>query len=152
MEDKLQLKLIKQKSLPPIEENKIAEKEKEANTNQQDSINSDPNSSSKPLITPANKTPNTNNAPRFKSEVVRKNWKTVLDVALKEKSRLNDFSDSVNLNNNLNGFNPVNHNAIYATNKENWIFFSIIISIVILLSIMFCLLVYKFFPQFRSNY
>ena len=77
----------------------------------------------------------------FRSEVVRKNWKTVLDVALDKRGFPNDET-----NFNLNSSNNVPNNDIFVSEKFNWIFFAIIMSILIILSIIFCGLVYKFFP------
>ena len=77
----------------------------------------------------------------FRSEVVRKNWKTVLDVALDKRGFPNDET-----NFNLNSPNNVPNNDIFVSEKFNWIFFAIIMSILIILSIIFCGLVYKFFP------
>jgi hypothetical protein len=85
---------------------------------------------------------------RFKSETVRKNWKNVLDVAMKKKNELmeNDMNSS-----SMNRSSYAEPREIYATDKENWIFFSIIIAIVIVVSVLFCFIVYWFFPQFRAK-
>ncbi len=90
----------------------------------------------RPSLTQAN----ANN--RFKSELVRKNWKTVLDVAITKKNFENFENDS-----SLNAAN--NYQQIFLSEKFNWIFFAIIISILIILSFLFCSLVYIFFPQYR---
>jgi hypothetical protein len=91
---------------------------------------------------------------RFKSEAVRKNWKTVLDVAMKKKNELLENEMSTNLNSSLNArsFMMDENREIYATDKENWVYFSIILIIVIALSVLFSFIVYSFFPQFRARY
>lgn len=85
---------------------------------------------------------------RLKSEIVRKNWKTLLDVAIAKRQFQNghEFSSL-----SMHSDGPYQSREIYATNKENWIFFTIILSIVIILSIIFCCLVYLFLPQFRTQ-
>lgn len=94
--------------------------------------------------------PNDELARRFRSETVRKNWQTVLDLALKKRSDIDflDRCESV-------GLSGISQNQpsqeIYASEKENWIYFSIIIATVIILSILFCYLVYSFFPTLRAN-
>ena len=98
-------------------------------------------------------TPTTALNDRFKSEIVRKNWKTVLDVALKKKNELIENEMNMNFNSALSNRSYIEtSHEIYATDKENWIFFSIIISIVIILSVLFCFIVYWFFPQFRARH
>ena len=90
---------------------------------------------------------------RFSSEKVRKNWKTVLDVALIKRSELVD--NEANFNSSLSNhrsFILEENREIYATNKENWIYFSIILAIVLALSVLFCFMVYWFFPQFRAKH
>ena len=105
-----------------------------------------------PLIKVSESSTNSNrfNQDRFKSEMVRKNWKNVLEVALKNKNLIENESAALNSSTNANQSFSGNR-EIYATNKENWIFFSIIISIVIILSVLFCFIVYWFFPQFRTK-
>ena len=74
----------------------------------------------------------------------QQNLDTVLN-SLKSNNNL-DADDSLLESNNF--FEPRNYN-LQASDKENWIFFSIIISVVIALSILFCFLVYKFFPKYE---
>jgi hypothetical protein len=89
---------------------------------------------------------------RLKSELVRKNWKTVLDVALKKAAMENEMSGAgVGGGGGLNRLNSAHPREIYATDKENWVFFSIILTIVVILSVLFCFVVYWFFPQFRAK-
>lgn len=88
---------------------------------------------------------------RMRAETVKKNWKIVLDMAMKKRTDGDYFdrSESVALN-SFNSSLPPSH-EIYASEKENWIYFSIIIATVVFLSILFCYLVYSFFPSFRSH-
>lgn len=88
---------------------------------------------------------------RQRAEQVRKNWKVVLDVALKKKNELVENEVNMNFGGNNGRHSFDNTREIYATDKENWIFFSIIISIVIIFSVIFCFVVYWFFPQFRAK-
>jgi hypothetical protein len=70
----------------------------------------------------------------------KQNWDLIISAL---KSKANDGADPFS--------NPFHTrvNYLHATDKENWIFFSIIISVVIALSILFCFLVYKFFPKYE---
>lgn len=88
---------------------------------------------------------------RARQETVKKNWKIVLDMAMKKRNDADfyDRSESVALNMS-SAYSPQNQ-EIYASEKENWIYFSIIIATVIFLSILFCYLVYSFFPSFRAH-
>jgi hypothetical protein len=85
----------------------------------------------------------TNNRNRFKSEEVRKNWKRVLDFALMKKSY--DEQNSVEGSFMLNA----HQHQIFASTKESWFYFVFILSIVIILSVLCCCLIYLFFPRFR---
>lgn len=76
---------------------------------------------------------------RLQSELVRKNWKNVLDVAKKNKDLFNDGATA----------NYHHQNDMFVNEKFNWIFFSIIMSILVLFSIVICFCVYYFMPQFR---
>jgi len=90
---------------------------------------------------------------RIRAETVKKNWKIVLDMAIKKRNDTDfyDRSESVALNmSSFNSSQPQSH-EIYASEKENWIYFSIIIATVVFLSILFCYLVYSFFPSFRAQ-
>lgn len=76
---------------------------------------------------------------RFQQELVRKNWKNVLDVARKNRDLIDTGSSS-----------QYHHqNDMFSSEKFNWIFFSIIMSILIIFSIVICFCVYYFMPQFR---
>lgn len=90
---------------------------------------------------------------RFKTELARNNWKTILDVAMKRKNFDNFDNERLSFSNNFSSMNSQQYNPgeIYASDKENWIYFFIIISIVVILSILFCYLVYSFFPQFKPK-
>lgn len=97
---------------------------------------------------------NNDEAKRFRSETVRKNWKIVLDMAMKKRTFDTDFMDrSESVSFNVGGFNnnQAANQEIYASDKENWIYFSIIITTVVILSILFCYLVYSFFPNLRGK-
>lgn len=85
----------------------------------------------------------TTNKNRFKSEEVRKNWKRVLDFALKKNNY--DEQNSVEGSFMLNAHQQV----IFASTKESWFYFFFILSIVIILSVLCCCLIYLFFPRFR---
>jgi hypothetical protein len=85
-----------------------------------------------------------NAANSFRSETVRKNWKTVLDVAMTNRSFPEAGGRSVD-----GGPNFHHNNDIFVSDKFNWIFFAIIMTLLIILSIIFCSLVYFFLPQFR---
>lgn len=76
---------------------------------------------------------------RLQSELVRKNWKNVLDVAKKNKDIFNDSTS----------YNNYHQNDMFMSEKFNWIFFSIIMSILVIFSIIICFCVYYFMPQFR---
>lgn len=110
--------------------------------------------SSKPLTHPLLKKESsidkssTDDARRFRSETVRKNWKLVLDVAMNKRNEAL-LDQGVTLN--MSSFSQPQNQEIYASEKENWIYFSIIISTVVILSILFCYLVYSFFPSFRAQ-
>ena len=82
----------------------------------------------------------TNPNDRLKSKLAKKNWQTVMNVAV-VKEKMNESSAA--------GFNPPYDN-IYATSKENWTYFSIILFVVTFLSIVICFLVYLFFHKFRT--
>lgn len=90
---------------------------------------------------------------RFKTELVRNNWKTILDVAMKRKTFDNFENERLSYSNNFSSMNSQqhNHDDVYATDKENWVYFFIIISVVVILSIIFCFLVYWFFPQLKPT-
>lgn len=170
-----QFRMDEKKELVKIENenNKIIENKKKINnltkqSSEQQTPSSNPNSSStsndtskagmttaetKPLM-PNNKS--IEEERRFRSEAVRKNWKIVLDMAMKKRQF--DFVDNDNINsfsvNTFNHSNSVVQSAshdIYASDKENWIYFSIILAVVIGLSILFCYLVYSFFPHLRNQ-
>ena len=85
----------------------------------------------------------TNNENRFKSEEVRKNWKRVLDFALMKNNY--DEQNSVEGSFMLNA----HQHEIFASTKESWFYFVFILSIVIILSVLCCCLIYLFFPRFR---
>lgn len=91
---------------------------------------------------------------RLRAEAVKKNWKIVLDMAMKTKRNDGgdyfDRSESIALNMSAFGGGTATR-EIYASEKENWIYFSIIIATVVFLSILFCYLVYSFFPSFRAH-
>ena len=95
-----------------------------------------------------------NAANSFRTEVVRKNWKTVLDVAMTNRN----FPTNNDMGNNFNsraidgsfsnGYrNP--QNDIFVNEKFNWLFFALIVSLLVILSIVFCSLVFFFLPKFR---
>lgn len=86
-----------------------------------------------------------NAANSFRSETVRKNWKTVLDVAMTNRN----FPEGPGRSLDTNGPNFHQNNDIFVSDKFNWIFFAIIMTLLIILSIIFCSLVYFFLPQFR---
>jgi hypothetical protein len=104
-------------------------------------IVSKPNTSSVPsIIVDGVKKPLTNESNiRFQSELVRKNWKNVLDIAKKNR----DMGDSISSS------HYHHQNDMFSNEKFNWIFFSIIMSILIMFSIIICFCVYYFMPQFR---
>lgn len=74
---------------------------------------------------------------RLKSKLAKKNWQTVINVAV--------VKESSGYGGQMNRFDN-----IYATNTENWTFVSIIIAVVTVLSILICFLVYIFFHKFRT--
>jgi hypothetical protein len=76
---------------------------------------------------------------RLKSKLAKKNWQTVINVAVVKES------SGIGYGGQMNRFDN-----IYATNTENWTFVSIIIAVVTVLSILICFLVYIFFHKFRT--
>ena len=111
------------------------------------------NDSTKPIVSKTDTPVGSALTNQMRSELVRKNWKTVLDVAMNKRKfdNLNDNIESttINLNNANNMSLNYTRQNMFADEKFNWIFFAIIISFLIILSILFCSLVYAFFPQFR---
>jgi len=99
------------------------------------------------LTIPNSMEPPLNAANSFRTETVRKNWKTVLDVAMTNRNFPNNNLD--NLNRNRDGSVNYHSNDIFVSDKFNWIFFAIIISLLVILSVFFCSLVYFFLPKFR---
>lgn len=75
---------------------------------------------------------------KFQSKLNRENWKTVIDVAKKNRDLI-DNKATVSRH----------HNDMFVNDKFNWIFFSIIMSILVIFSIIICFSVYYFIPQFR---
>ncbi len=75
---------------------------------------------------------------KFQSKLNRENWRTVIDVAKKNRD-LSDNKATVSRH----------HNDMFVNDKFNWIFFSIIMSILVIFSIIICFSVYYFIPQFR---
>jgi hypothetical protein len=75
---------------------------------------------------------------KFQSKLNRENWRTVIDVAKKNRD-LSDNKATVSRH----------HNEMFVNDKFNWIFFSIIMSILVIFSIIICFSVYYFIPQFR---
>ena len=105
-----------------------------------------PIKSSNALTPPAIKVdpvPSLNAANSFRSEAVRKNWKTVLDVAMTNRNFPNADLGSIHSPQNYH------NNDIFVSEKFNWIFFAIIMTLLIILSVVFCSLVYFFLPKFR---
>ena len=86
-----------------------------------------------------------NNPNNMREEKVKQNWDIIIS-ALRSKANMDPDDPFLEMNGNFQS----RHNYLHATDKENWIFFSIIISIVILLSILFCYLVFKFFPKYSE--
>jgi hypothetical protein len=89
--------------------------------------------------------PSFNNQNNVRQEKVKQNW-DILISALRSKANIDSDDPFLETNGNFQS----RHNYLHATDKENWIFFSIIISIVISLSILFCFLVFKFFPKYSE--
>jgi hypothetical protein len=85
------------------------------------------------------------NNPNIRQEKVKQNWDIIIS-ALRSKATMDSDDPFLEMNGNFQS----RHNYLHATDKENWIFFSIIISIVISLSILFCFLVFKFFPKYSD--
>jgi hypothetical protein len=81
----------------------------------------------------------------IRQEKVKQNWDIILN-ALRSKANMSEADDPFLESNNF----QARHNYLHASDKENWIFFTIIISIVIMLSILFCYLVFKFFPKYSD--
>lgn len=80
---------------------------------------------------------------RLKSKLAKKNWQTVMNVAVVKEMGGGGLSGG--------GGDMMNRiDNIYATNAENWTFVSIIITVVTFLSILICFLVYIFFHKFRT--
>jgi hypothetical protein len=81
---------------------------------------------------------------RLKSKLAKKNWQTVMNVAVVKEMGGGGLSGG-------GGGDMMNRiDNIYATNAENWTFVSIIITVVTFLSILICFLVYIFFHKFRT--
>ncbi len=97
------------------------------------------------LTRPGDMEPPLNAANSFRKENVRKNWKTVLDVAMTNRN----FPSNNLENRNLDGSLNYQNNDIFVSEKFNWIFFAIIISLLVILSVLFCSIVYFFLPKFR---
>jgi len=83
---------------------------------------------------------------RLKSKLAKKNWQTVMNVAV-----VKEMGGGGNGMGGGGGGDMMNRlDNIYATNAENWTFVSIIITVVTFLSILICFLVYIFFHKFRT--
>lgn len=74
---------------------------------------------------------------KFHSKLNRKNWENIIASAKNQ-----DLTDNINNS-------PRCSNEMFAGEKYGWIFFSIIISIFVIFSIIICFCVYYFIPQFR---
>jgi hypothetical protein len=75
---------------------------------------------------------------KFHSKLNKKNWENIIASAKNQ-----DLTDNF-INNS-----PRCSNEMFVGEKYGWIFFSIIISIFVIFSIIICFCVYYFIPQFR---